>query len=117
MRWNIREAKVDKNIEQIILKSIAAFSNSEGGKLLIGVADDGEILGLEEDYNTLKEANKDHFELHLRNLINKAYGRDFATTNIRIKFPGVDEAEICEVEIKAGMKPLYLEVAPTSQII
>jgi len=114
MRWNIREAKVDKKIEQVILKSIAAFSNSEGGKLLIGIADDGEILGLEEDYNSLKEANKDHFELHLRNLINNSYGKDFAASNIRIKFPVVDEVEICEVDIKAGVKPLYLELADTN---
>ena len=78
MRWNLREARQDKKMEEIILKSIAAFNNSEGGKLLIGVADNGEILGLQEDYNTLKEANKDHFELHLRNIVNNAYGKDFA---------------------------------------
>ena len=36
-------------MEEIILKSISAFSNGDGGKLLIGVSDNGEILGLEED--------------------------------------------------------------------
>ena len=61
MRWNWRENKLDKKMEEIILKTISAFSNAEGGKLLIGVTDEGEILGLESDYNTFKEANKDHF--------------------------------------------------------
>jgi uncharacterized protein with ParB-like and HNH nuclease domain len=111
MRWNLRESRTDKKMEEIILKSISAFSNSEGGKLLIGVADNEEILGLEDDYNTLKEANKDHFELHLRNLINNVYGKDFATTNIKINFPIVDELEICEIDIKAGSEPLFLEVS------
>lgn len=109
LRWNIREARVDKKIEEIILKSVSAFNNCEGGKLLIGVADNGEIIGLQDDYNTLKEANKDHFELHLRNLINNAFGKGFATTNISIKFPSVDETEICEIDIKAGNKPLFVE--------
>ncbi len=114
IRWNVREARVDKKMEEIILKSISAFNNSEGGKLLIGVADNGEILGLQDDYNTLKEANKDHFELHLRNLINNAFGKGFATTNINIRFPVVDEMEICEIDIKAGNKPLFLETQNNS---
>jgi len=111
MRWNLREARQDKKMEEIILKSIAAFNNSEGGKLLIGVADSGEILGLQEDYNTLKEANKDHFELHLRNIVNNAYGKDFATTHMKVNFPVIEESEICEIDIKAGTKPLFLEVS------
>lgn len=110
LRWNLKEAKVDKRLEEVILKSISAFSNAEGGKLLIGIADDGEILGLQDDYNTLKEANKDHFELHLRNLINVKFGKDFGITNLNISFPVIEEMEICEIEIKAGSKPLFLEV-------
>ena len=110
MRWNLREARTDKKMEEIILKSVSAFSNSEGGKLLIGVADNGEVIGLQDDYNTLKKANKDHFELHLRNLINNAFGKDFAATNVSINFPIIDENEICEIDIKAGTKPLFLEV-------
>jgi len=114
LRWNVREGRADKKMEEIILKTISAFSNSEGGKLLIGVADDGEILGLQDDYNTLKEANKDHFELHLRNLINNAFGKGFATNNISVNFPVIDETEICEIDIKEGSKPLFLEVANKS---
>lgn len=115
MRWNVREAKLDKKMEEIILKSIAAFNNSQGGKLLIGVEekenDVKEIRGLEDDYNTLREGNKDFFELHLRNLISSAYGKDFSVTGITVNFPIVQETEICEVDVKPGTKPLYLEVA------
>jgi len=110
MRWNIRESRIDKKMEEVILKSIAAFSNSEGGKLLIGVDDSGEIIGIQDDYETLKNPDKDQFELHLRNLVNNAFGKDFAVTNIAVKFPMVDENEICEIDIKAGKKPVFLEV-------
>ena len=110
LRWNVREGKTDKKMEEIIMKSVAAFSNSEGGKLLIGVNDDGEILGLDNDYNTLKEPNKDHFELHLRNLLNNNFGKEFSTTALKINFPVIDEKEICDIDIKAGNNPVFCEI-------
>ena len=110
LRWNLHESKADKKMEEIILKSISAFSNSEGGKLLVGVADDGEILGLQDDYNTLKESTKDYYEIHLRNLINAAFGKDFAARHIKIRFVEIDENEICEIDINSGLTPLFMEV-------
>ena len=87
MRWNWRENKLDRKMEEVILKTISAFSNADGGKLLIGVTDEGEIIGLESDYNTLKEPNKDHFELHFRNLVNDAFGKEYAATQLTVKIP------------------------------
>jgi hypothetical protein len=49
LRWNIHAERVGKEIEHETLKTIAAFLNSEGGTLLIGVSDSGEILGLDAD--------------------------------------------------------------------
>lgn len=109
LRWNVREERVDKKMEEIILKAISAFNNGDGGKLLIGVNDDGEILGLDDDYNTLKEGSRDNFELHLRNLVNTSFGKEFAATQLTIKFPEIDEKEICEIDIKQGKMPLYCE--------
>jgi predicted HTH transcriptional regulator len=42
--------------------------NSEGGTLFIGVYDQGNVIGLENDYKTLKNErqNSDGFELELR---------------------------------------------------
>jgi hypothetical protein len=107
LRYDMRENRVNKMLEDVVLKTIAAFSNGQGGRLIMGVTDDMEVIGLENDYNTLKEGNKDNFELHLRNLINKAYGASFASNNITISFPVVNEIEICVVEIKQGKEPLY----------
>ncbi len=111
MRWNWKENKLDKKMEEIILKTISAFSNAEGGKLLIGVTDEGGILGLDSDYNTFKEANKDHFELHLRNIVNNAFGKEFTATNLNVRFPIVNDMEICDIDVKATNSPLYLDVS------
>ena len=109
MRWNWRENKLDKKMEEIILKTIASFNNGEGGKLLIGVTDEGDVLGLDSDYNTFKEPNKDNFELHLRNIVNNAFGKEFATTHLTINFPLVNDLEVCDIDIKPGLNPLYCD--------
>jgi hypothetical protein len=110
MRWNWRENRLDKKMEDIILKTIAAFANAQGGKLLVGVTDEGDLLGLDSDYNTFKEANKDHFELHLRNIVNNAFGKEFSAVFLNVRFPILNDLEICEIDIKASNKPLYCEL-------
>lgn len=110
LRWNYQTGNVDKKLESVILKSISAFSNCEGGTLVIGVDDEEEILGLDHDYQSLN-GNKDEFELHLRDLINDAFGKTFTTSNISITFFTINEMEICKIVIKKGNKPLYLEIA------
>jgi hypothetical protein len=109
LRWSYQAESVDKKLESVILKSISAFSNGEGGTLIMGVDDDGKVLGLDHDYTSLN-GDKDEFELHLRNLVNDAFGKNFATSAITIKFYQINEMEICKVVIKKGDKPLYLKV-------
>jgi hypothetical protein len=69
LRWDVKESKPSKLLEDVIVKTVAAFANVDGGTLIIGVSDGGEILGLAQDLQTLKEPDRDHFELHLRNLL------------------------------------------------
>jgi len=108
-RWSYQTETVDKKLETVILKSISAFGNGEGGTLIIGVDDEGKILGLDHDYSSLN-GNKDEFELHLRNLINDVFGKTFATSNISIRFYQINDVEICRISIKKGDKPLYLKI-------
>lgn len=107
LRYDLRDGSVNKKLEQAILKTIAAFSNAQGGTLIMGVNDDMEIIGLEHDYQTFRNGTKDEFELHLRNLTNQAFGVDFSSSNLLVTFPEVEDKEICVVEITPGRKPLY----------
>jgi hypothetical protein len=114
LRWDMREQKVNRGLEEVILKTIAGFSNVEGGILLIGVNDEGETEGLDADYATIKGGDKDGFELHLLNLITSAYGSEVATTGVKVSFPSVEDKEICMVEIHPGHKPLYTDITDKS---
>jgi uncharacterized protein with ParB-like and HNH nuclease domain len=110
LRYDMKTGSINKNLEQVILKTIAAFSNAQGGTLIMGVTDELEIIGLEYDYKSLKNGTKDEFELHFRNLIKNFYGIEFSSSNLDVHFPIVDDTEICVIEIKPWHKPLYTKV-------
>lgn len=57
----------EKVISGGIVNTDAAFLNTNGGTLAIGVADDGTMLGLSEDLN-LKQFDLDRFDNALRTL-------------------------------------------------
>ena len=109
LRWDYREEKVNKILEDVILKSINAFANAKGGNLFIGVDDDMDILGLENDFKTLKKQDVDYFELHLRKLIVNQYGIGFSNDSLKINFPDIDSKTICFIRIRASENPLFLK--------
>ena len=43
-------------------------------------------------------------------MINAAFGRDFTARHIEIKFVEIDDCDICEIDINAGLTPLFMEV-------
>lgn len=110
LRWDIREGTVNKKLEEVILKTVAAFANSQGGTLLIGVDDEGTILGLEHDYLSLDGGNRDKFELHCRNLLNKQFGISAVTNKVRIAFHEVDGNEVCQIDVAPTKEPLILKL-------
>jgi serine/threonine protein kinase len=50
--------EVQKGLRKSVTKTIAAFLNTGGGTLLIGVDDSGTMLGIEPDFPYLKQGNK-----------------------------------------------------------
>ncbi len=74
LRVNLHTGKVDKKIENVCLKTVAAFLNSAGGMLLIGVDDAGCSLGLASD----GFKNEDKLLLHWNNLFNAYLGTEYA---------------------------------------
>ena len=55
LRYCLRQKSPQKYVEHAVMKTIAAYLNSEGGVLLIGVDDNGIILGLENDFATFSK--------------------------------------------------------------
>lgn len=105
LRWNLKESRQDdKIITYAVLKTIAAFLNTEGGDLLIGVADDRTALGLEHD----QFENDDRFMLHLAQVVRNGLG-DRAGTCIDPKMQLVQGKTICLVSCQRSPEPVFLK--------
>ena len=105
--WDYRQEKVNKVLELVIVKTMSAFLNTIGGMLFIGLNDEGNILGLDNDYQSMSKNNRDGFLLTLTNLINRHLGKSthkFITINII----SIDEKDVCIVDIKKSDKPIFV---------
>ena len=105
LRWDARENRQDdKLITHAVLKTIAAFLNTEGGDLLIGVADDGAIVGIEPD----RLDSDDKFMRHLAQVVRNGLG-DRAGTCIDPKTQIVQGKTVCVVSCQRSPEPVFLK--------
>jgi len=110
LRWDLVTGQVNKKLEDVILKTISAFANSKGGSLLIGVDDAGQVVGLEKDYASMDNGNRDKFERHLRQLANDRFGISYTTSALNCHFYEVNSADVCKVSITPSSQPLIMKV-------
>jgi hypothetical protein len=61
-RWNPERQGPDRELENGLVRTIAAFMNNQGGSLIVGMREDGAITGLESDYRTLQRKDREGFE-------------------------------------------------------
>ena len=106
-RWNVRDDKKDARMEQVVAKTVAAFLNSSGGTLLIGVDDAGRVHGLDRDFATLRTPDADRFELWLGDMLATSLGKNAAAMP-RIRFAEVDGATVCAVRCPRAPEPVFV---------
>ena len=105
LRWNLKSDSSDKRVEKAWLKSVVAFLNTDGGVLLVGVEDDGSILGMAAD----QFANEDKYLLHVNNRIKQHIGLEFAGF-IRYQLVPVDQEKVLMVECQPSPSPVFLKM-------
>ncbi len=121
LRMNLMSGKPDWNIEHAVLKTIVAYLNTDGGVLLVGVSNDGEVLGIENE----GFPNEDKFLLHFKQLIKQHIGLDYAPL-IEYSLVPVGEKKILEVDCRKSdeavfMTPnkkdeeFYIRIGPSSE--
>lgn len=109
LRWDLAESRTNRSLEGVILKTLAGFMNSHvGGTLLIGVADNGELLGLDKDYQTLKKPDQDGFEQALMTAVSTNLGADLCPF-VHVLFHVIDQKDICRLIISPASRPVFLE--------
>jgi len=103
MRWNLKEKHPGKEIELAWLKSVVAFLNTEGGTVLVGVADSGRIIGIEPD----GFPSEDRFLLHVNNLVQQHIGVEFARY-LRFDLRPIEGRKILVMDVMPSDDPVFL---------
>lgn len=104
LRMNLHSGEKDPRMELGVLKTIAAFLNSSGGTLVVGVADDGEPVGIEAD----KFSNEDKMYLHLVNLLKDRLGPQYMIY-VHPRFDDYHEARVMVMECTPGRSPVFVK--------
>jgi len=114
LRFNVKTQAKDAEIEQEVVKTIAAFLNTEGGILLIGVEDNGNIYGIEHDLEYVHRKNIDGFERSLRELVHNRIGPEY-NTYVRTYFPKIDGKVICALRVYRSPRPVFCTSKSSNQ--
>lgn len=97
---------MNKTLRKQVLKTIAAFLNSAGGTLLIGVEDEGNIYGIEADLS-FTSGSVDKFSNLITTLITEYIGVEYAP-NVQIDFENVDEEKVTKIIVEKAQSPVYM---------
>jgi hypothetical protein len=111
-QWDVEQGLKNKELRKEVVRTIAAFNNTEGGYLIIGVSDDKTIFGLEKDYSSFKNLGerdeKDVFLLTLSNVIEDKISREFAAA-INVEFYNLEGKDICRIKVSFGDEPAWVK--------
>lgn len=113
------EPNIDKQLG-VIMRVIASFQNAEGGTLYIGVNDNGQVCGINQDFQHLNTGHDvtdlnykysstlDSYQLKIHNNVILKLGKT-ANSNINVKFAKEGDLYYCIVEVKASKRPIYFD--------
>ena len=104
LRTNLHTNEFDKKMEFSALKTISALLNSNGGTLLLGITDEGKILGIEQD----KFPDTDKFNLYLISLIKEKIGKKHFHL-IEIQNTLIEHRTIVKISCKKSKSPVFLK--------
>lgn len=110
MRWDVKRGEKNKGLEINIAKAVAALANADGGTLLVGVDDDGNALGMENDYAAV-EGDKDVYEQKLRSLLHSHFDVSEVAKHVSISFPELRGIEICQIDVGRPSKPWFVRLS------
>ena len=102
--------KPDGNLTNKVVRAVASFLNTRGGILLLGVADDRTIKGVEREFEAVNKRKRDWdgYVLFLRGGIGSALGEDCLPL-LDIKAVQLDDHIICRIEVQHSATPRFFK--------
>lgn len=105
LQWDLVQNKQNNGSRMSVLKTVAAFLNTEGGTLVIGVEDQGAVCGIEADLHIVGDSS-DRLAQLLNSLFFEYLGAA-ATPYIRLRFESVDGRVVCVIDVGRSTEPVF----------
>jgi len=116
MRWDTKLQKRNPDVLKACIRTVCAFLNTGDGTLLIGVADTGELIGLEDDLRDFAgKKTVDEFELKFRGALSASIKPD-PNKLVTLSFPYVHGIQICCVAVSQAARPMFLADKERSEL-
>lgn len=106
LRKNLKTEAKDPAIETAVLKTIAAFLNSRGGTLLVGVQDNGGISGIGPD----EFVSSDKYLLHFSHLLDNRLGTHI-NQHIHYDLVKMGDEFVLRVDCDPSARPVFVKDA------
>jgi predicted HTH transcriptional regulator len=111
VKWDVRRGTEEDQLKYEIPRAIAAFANSAGGSLLLGVADDATVVGLEHDMQLIKRRpTLDGVTLLVSNLLRDTIGGD-AAREVRFASGVLDGRSVLVLTVEPAVEPVFVSAA------
>ena len=105
--WDYNREMANKDLHVPVMKNLVAFMNTNGGVLLIGIGDNGDVLGIDPDLSTLRKPNTDGFENVFNQSFNQMIGVEYRQY-VDVSFPEIEDMIICMLYVRPSPDPAYL---------
>ena len=116
MRYDTEQGGANKALEQVIVKAVAGLMNARGGILLIGVADNGLVVGVEQDLKVLPHRQDvDGYANHLTTLLDAGIGAA-AAANVDIAFLDIEGKTVCRIMVTPSSRPVWATVKGQGEV-
>lgn len=115
-RWNYKAGQPTKDIEDSAVKTVAAFLNTEGGTLLIGVDDEGKVLGLKPDLEQVKGGDFDAYENWLMGSLLQTAVSKAAASLVNVSFVEVNSGTICRLDVQPSPSPVFAKMSKATDV-
>ena len=107
LQWDVVQGKQNTELRSLVTKTIMSFLNSEGGTLLIGVEDSGNVLGIDDDLK-LAGGSRDKFHQLISSLLMEHVGLEYMAS-LRMRFEEVDGKPIYVVDVDESNQPAFMK--------
>ena len=107
LSWNVKSKQKDKTMENEVIKSVAAFLNTDGGNILVGVDDFGRIKGVDLEIKKFHKNSKDKFLLYIDSLFRDHIGVGFSQF-YTIQLVNVDEVMVLRIFCQKSNRQVFV---------